>query len=177
MEDINTTQAGLPLPGVVFIQWMWCNLWNNYRYNISVRSVECSTSLTGNSWHIFLSIPLRRDDRGIVSWMCGAYSNDTLQMLTFNGVVGYILTGTYVVEGIAKFLELVTKPQQQSNRYDIEVSLYEAPASLIPCHQNCEILPTVHLNHFQQAQDTFLKKNYTRWASDTWLHLYETSGV
>ena len=50
-----------------------------------------------------------------------------------------ILTGTYVEEGIAMFLELVIRSHQQFKRYDMEVLLYEAPCSSIPCHQNCEI--------------------------------------
>ena len=89
--------------------------------------------------------------------MCGAYWNDTLQILTCQGIVGSIATGTYVEEGIALFFELVIKPHQQFKRYDMEVSLYEAPCSLIPCHQNCEIWPTVHPNHSSKHWTHFSK--------------------
>ena len=132
-------------------------LWNNCRDNIYVRSVEYSTSLTGSNWSIFLSIRLRGDERDASSCMCGAYWNDTLQILTCQGIVGSIVTGTYVEEGIALFLELVIRPHQQFKRYDMEVSLYEAPCSLIPCHQNCEIWPTVHPNHSSKHWTHFSK--------------------
>ena len=74
------------------------------------------------------TIPLRGDERDTSSCMCGAYWNNTLQILTCQGIVGYILTGKYVEEGIALFLELVIRPHQQFRRYDMEVSLYEAHA-------------------------------------------------
>ena len=85
------------------------------------------------------TIPLIGDERDTSSCMCGAYWNNTLQVLTCQGIVGKILAGKYVEEGIALFLESVIRPHQQFKRYDMEVSLYEAPCSLIPCHQNCEI--------------------------------------
>ena len=85
------------------------------------------------------TISLRGDERDTSSCMCGAYWNNMLQILTCQGIVGYILAGKYVEEGIALFPELVIRPHQQFERYDMEVSLYEAPCSLIHCHQNCEI--------------------------------------
>ena len=108
--------------------------------------------------YISLNSLERRRER-CTSCMCGAYWNDTLQILTCQGIVGSIVTGTYVEEGIALFLELVIRPHQQFKRYDMEVSLYEAPCSLIPCHQNCEIRPTVHPNHSSKHW-THLSKLY-----------------
>ena len=85
------------------------------------------------------------------------YWNNTLHILTCQGIVGYIIAGKYVEEGIALFLELVIRPHQQFKRYDMEVSLYEAPCSLKPCHQNCENMTNCSSESFKQALDTFLK--------------------
>ena len=65
------------------------------------------------------------------SCMCGAYRTDTLQIVPCQWVVGYILTGTYVEEGIVMFLESVIRPRQQFKQYDMEVSLHEAPCIII----------------------------------------------
>ena len=57
----------------------------------------------------------------------------------------------YVEEGIAKFLELVIKPQQQFNRYDMEVSVFITLPSELRNMTNCSS------ESFKQALDTFLK--------------------
>ena len=67
---------------------------------------------------------------------------------------------------------LVVKHRQQFKRYDMKVLLFDAPFSLIPCHQNCEIWPTVHLNYSRNTGQIYKKNIYIPNEPQTHIYTY-----
>ena len=141
MEDVNTIQAGL--------QQLWspskkCDVQAleqlQIQYILKISRVQHLTTYWQQLKDMYLNSRDRRRETYIIMcvwrilerhapnidlpWRCGINSHWHIQ------------------EAIVMFLEVVIMPHQQFKQYDMEVSLCEAPYPLIPCHQNCEILPT-----------------------------------
>ena len=130
-------------------------LWNNCRDNIYVRTVAYSTSLTG-SVEVSFSQFAWEETRETHHHVCEEHTGTTNFDLPGNCGINshwHIHRGRYC---LVPRVSHQASSTVQTIRY-MEVSLYEASCSLIPCHQNYEIWPTVHLNQSSKHWTHFSK--------------------